>query len=116
RGERRRALRRTSLDLGITRRAGRARRRPWRSHPRRGQAVISLVLGGARSGKSAIAERMAATAAGDGAVTYVATIGPTAGTDADLAARVARHRERRPDSWTTVEPPYDLATVIGSAT
>jgi adenosyl cobinamide kinase/adenosyl cobinamide phosphate guanylyltransferase len=62
--------------------------------------VVTLVLGGARSGKSAVAERLAA--AGPQPVTYVATV--SVGDDADLAERVARHRARRPTGWRTVEP------------
>lgn len=58
-----------------------------------------LVLGGARSGKSATAERWLAA---EPAVTYVAT-GPVAGDDPDWAARVARHQARRPGAWPTVE-------------
>jgi histidinol-phosphate/aromatic aminotransferase/cobyric acid decarboxylase-like protein/adenosyl cobinamide kinase/adenosyl cobinamide phosphate guanylyltransferase len=56
-------------------------------------------VGGRRSGKSAVAERLVA-AAGEGAV-YVATADPTG--DPELAARVARHRERRGPGWRTVE-------------
>lgn len=65
--------------------------------------MIVLVLGGTRSGKSAVAESMAARlAGGGGAVTYVATARLDAG-DADHAARISAHRERRPASWTTLE-------------
>ena len=60
--------------------------------------MIVLVLGGARSGKSAMAERLAAGL--EGHVTYVATA-PVA--DDDFAARVAAHRRRRPPGWATVE-------------
>lgn len=60
--------------------------------------VITLVLGGARSGKSAIAEALAAELGDD--VVYLATASVT---DADFAARVERHRRRRPPSWLTVE-------------
>jgi adenosyl cobinamide kinase/adenosyl cobinamide phosphate guanylyltransferase len=63
---------------------------------------LVVVLGGTRSGKSAVAERLAAEAAGaaDRAVTYVAT-GEV--TDPDMAERVRLHRARRPQRWTTVE-------------
>jgi adenosyl cobinamide kinase/adenosyl cobinamide phosphate guanylyltransferase len=60
--------------------------------------VIALVLGGARSGKSAVAEQLCR---GDGAVTYVAT---AVVRDDDMAARVALHQARRPPAWRTVEP------------
>lgn len=78
--------------------------------------MIVLVLGGSRSGKSAVAESMAARLAGvDGAVTYVATatLDPT---DADHAARIDAHRARRPASWTTVEctEPAGLPGVLTS--
>ncbi|GGV61592.1 MULTISPECIES: bifunctional adenosylcobinamide kinase/adenosylcobinamide-phosphate guanylyltransferase [Streptomyces] len=59
----------------------------------------TLVLGGARSGKSAEAERRLESFPG---VVYVAT-GGTRGGDTEWAARVAAHRERRPGSWRTVE-------------
>lgn len=60
--------------------------------------MIALVLGGARSGKSAVAEAMCDRYP---RVTYVATA--SVGDDADLAARVAAHRDRRPAHWVTVE-------------
>lgn len=74
--------------------------------------MITLVLGGARSGKSGVAERRAAAAAQGGAVTYVATMHGGAD-DADLAERLTAHRARRPGHWSTVEPPYDLPEVLG---
>ncbi|WP_443624200.1 bifunctional adenosylcobinamide kinase/adenosylcobinamide-phosphate guanylyltransferase [Antrihabitans stalagmiti] len=66
---------------------------PSDSLPRR-----TLVLGGARSGKSAVAEAMF----GDDAVRYVATARRDT-SDADFEHRIAAHRIRRPQSWTVVE-------------
>lgn len=68
--------------------------------------MITLVLGGARSGKSAIAESLAGEH-GD-QVTYVATAEVS---DDDFRARVAAHRARRPSTWTTVES-RDLTAVL----
>lgn len=65
--------------------------------------MITLVLGGARSGKSAVAERL--TAALPGSVTYLATARVD---DADHAARIAAHRTRRDPAWVTVETGSDL--------
>ncbi|WP_020130019.1 bifunctional adenosylcobinamide kinase/adenosylcobinamide-phosphate guanylyltransferase [Streptomyces sp. 303MFCol5.2] len=59
----------------------------------------TLVLGGARSGKSVEAERRLESFPG---VLYVAT-GGTRGGDTEWASRVATHRDRRPGSWRTVE-------------
>lgn len=73
--------------------------------------MITLVLGGARSGKSVVAERLAAR--GPGPVTYVATAAVDAG-DADHVARVAAHRARRDPAWATVESGPDLAAVLRS--
>jgi len=70
--------------------------------------VITLVLGGARSGKSARAEAIAAAL--DVPVTYVATL--AVGDDAELAARVEQHRLRRPASWGTVEAGDDLLATL----
>jgi adenosyl cobinamide kinase/adenosyl cobinamide phosphate guanylyltransferase len=62
--------------------------------------MITLVIGGARSGKSAIAEDLARRTGAP--VTYLATSAVSPG-DASMAARVAAHRDRRPDEWATVE-------------
>ncbi|WP_232331812.1 bifunctional adenosylcobinamide kinase/adenosylcobinamide-phosphate guanylyltransferase [Nocardia puris] len=71
----------------------------------------TLVLGGARSGKSAYAERLAEES---GAVRYVATSVPDPA-DLDFAERIARHRERRPATWSVVES-ADAAAVLADAT
>ncbi len=76
--------------------------------PPRGRRV--LVLGGARSGKSAHAEARLADRAD---VTYVAT-GGTRPDDAEWADRVEEHRRRRPATWRTVET-TDLAALVRDA-
>jgi adenosyl cobinamide kinase/adenosyl cobinamide phosphate guanylyltransferase len=60
--------------------------------------MLALVLGGAASGKSSVAERLIGECGDD--VVYVAT---GIVTDADMAARIDAHRRRRPASWSTVE-------------
>ncbi|WP_194917994.1 bifunctional adenosylcobinamide kinase/adenosylcobinamide-phosphate guanylyltransferase [Catenulispora rubra] len=70
-----------------------------------------MILGGARSGKSAEAERRLTLLADD--AVYVATGGHREG-DADWAERVLRHRKQRPDSWETVET-TDVAAVLRAA-
>ncbi|HJU38623.1 MAG TPA: bifunctional adenosylcobinamide kinase/adenosylcobinamide-phosphate guanylyltransferase [Tahibacter sp.] len=66
----------------------------------------TLITGGARSGKSALAERLAAMSHD---VVYVATA--TAG-DAEMAERIAHHRARRPAAWALVEEPVALAGTL----
>lgn len=70
---------------------------------------ITVLLGGARAGKTSFAERLAATAGGP--VTYLAT-SPRIDGDLDLEARIARHRADRPDAWSTVEEEIDVAGAI----
>jgi adenosylcobinamide kinase/adenosylcobinamide-phosphate guanylyltransferase len=67
-----------------------------------------LILGGARSGKSRLAERLAAESGL--AVTYIAT---SQALDGEMSARIRHHRERRPLHWGLVEEPLELARVLG---
>jgi adenosylcobinamide kinase/adenosylcobinamide-phosphate guanylyltransferase len=68
---------------------------------------VELIIGGARSGKSSLAERRAADSGLE--VAYVATA--TAG-DQEMVERIAHHRQRRPAHWRTVEEPLHLAACL----
>ena len=73
--------------------------------------TVTLVLGGARSGKSRYAEALVLGALG--APVYMATA--EAG-DAEMAERIARHREQRQGAgWRTVEAPLDLVAALREA-
>ncbi|HEY0450076.1 bifunctional adenosylcobinamide kinase/adenosylcobinamide-phosphate guanylyltransferase [Actinophytocola sp.] len=74
--------------------------------------MVTLVLGGARSGKSAHAEGLLA----DTAATYVATARADPA-DAEWMARIAAHKQRRPPAWRTVEltDPGELAPFLERA-
>jgi adenosyl cobinamide kinase/adenosyl cobinamide phosphate guanylyltransferase len=70
--------------------------------------LIVLVVGGTRSGKSELAERVAARLGEPVTVVAPAIVGD----DPDLAARVAAHRARRPPSWSTVECGHELVDAV----
>jgi adenosylcobinamide kinase/adenosylcobinamide-phosphate guanylyltransferase len=69
--------------------------------------MLELILGGARSGKSRFAERLAAESGLS--VTYIAT---SQALDGEMTERIAHHRERRPAHWALVEEPLQLARVL----
>lgn len=69
---------------------------------------LTLVLGGARSGKSAFAEKLVEESGGG---IYVAT---AQARDAEMTARIEAHKKRRGDAWQSIEEPTDLSeTLIG---
>lgn len=70
---------------------------------------LILVLGGARSGKSSFAEKIAANISDN--VTYVAT---AAVLDSEMARRVKLHQANRPKHWTTIEETIELEKLINS--
>lgn len=73
-------------------------------------APVTLVLGGAASGKSGFAQQLAETA--PGTLLYVATA--HAG-DAEMAARIARHQQARGARWHTLEATHDLTGIAAAA-
>lgn len=73
-------------------------------------AQIVLILGGARSGKSAFAERLAVQSGKS--VAYIATA--TAG-DEDMRERIRRHQAARSADWRTIEEPLALANALREA-
>jgi adenosylcobinamide kinase/adenosylcobinamide-phosphate guanylyltransferase len=72
---------------------------------------ITFILGGARSGKSSFAQKLATrlTAGSAGGVTYLATATVE---DEEMKLRVARHRDNRPAGWTTIEEPRHVAGTL----
>ena len=81
------------------------------AHDRSEGDRLILVTGGARSGKSTFAERLAAQLAepGGGRVTYLAT---SETHDPEMAQRVAAHQSVRPASWTTIECPLEVPAAV----
>lgn len=65
---------------------------------------LTLILGGARSGKSSLAEQIAMES--KGSVAYIAT---AQALDEEMQARIEMHREKRPEDWRTFEIPKDIA-------
>jgi adenosyl cobinamide kinase/adenosyl cobinamide phosphate guanylyltransferase len=73
--------------------------------------MLTFLTGGARSGKSSLAVRIAL--ASGRPVVFVATARPDG--DDEWHERLARHRAERPEAWTTVEEPVHLAEAIAAA-
>lgn len=73
---------------------------------------LTLILGGARSGKSDFAQRLARERGGDD-VLFVAT---AEARDDEMRARIAAHRAARPAAWQTLQVPRDIARALESVT
>ncbi|HTW08034.1 MAG TPA: bifunctional adenosylcobinamide kinase/adenosylcobinamide-phosphate guanylyltransferase [Acidimicrobiales bacterium] len=71
--------------------------------------MLTVLLGGARSGKSALAAQAAAASGAD--VTFIAT---AEARDEEMAARIAEHRRDRPHQWVTVEAPLQLERALAT--
>ena len=71
--------------------------------------VITLLIGGARSGKSKFAVELAISSGGK--VAFVAT---ATATDEEMKARIAEHKRMRPSSWATIEEPINVPQWIYS--
>ena len=84
------------------------------AHDRSEGDRLILVTGGARSGKSTFAERLAAELAepGGGRVTYLAT---SETHDPEMVQRVAAHQSARLASWTTIECPIEVPAAVRAA-
>lgn len=72
---------------------------------------LVLILGGARSGKSAFAERLAQSSG-----KRVAFIATATASDDDMRERISHHRASRPADWLTIEEPLDLVHAVQQAT
>lgn len=73
-------------------------------------AGYTMLLGGARSGKSSLAQRIAS--AQQLGVSLIATAERI---DEDMSDRIDRHRAERPDDWTTIEEPVHVASAVARA-
>ncbi|HEY8459587.1 MAG TPA: bifunctional adenosylcobinamide kinase/adenosylcobinamide-phosphate guanylyltransferase [Blastocatellia bacterium] len=75
--------------------------------------MLTLVLGGARSGKSRYAQSLCASSY---QVIYIATAQASDGEDDhEMRERIARHRADRPANWQTIEEPFDLSRAVREA-
>jgi adenosylcobinamide kinase/adenosylcobinamide-phosphate guanylyltransferase len=76
---------------------------------------VSLVLGGARSGKSTHAEKLVAGTLFGGTARPAIYVATAEAGDVEMATRIMAHRARRGGQWTTIEEPLRLAEALGRA-
>ncbi len=79
------------------------------SHSSTPPRTLTLVLGGARSGKSSYAQRQVERRGNGQKLLYVAT---AEAQDEDMLSRIQRHRSERSEIWRTLEEPLDLASAL----
>jgi adenosylcobinamide kinase/adenosylcobinamide-phosphate guanylyltransferase len=79
-------------------------------HDKQETSQLILILGGARSGKSTFAERLALNSG-----RRVAFIATATASDDEMRGRIERHRASRPAAWFTIEEPYNLPVAIKHA-
>ncbi|KZN54078.1 bifunctional adenosylcobinamide kinase/adenosylcobinamide-phosphate guanylyltransferase [Pseudoalteromonas luteoviolacea] len=73
---------------------------------------VELILGGARSGKSALAEQRAQSWLESGSVKELIYVATAQSKDEEMAERIAHHRASRLSCWKVIECPWDIAPII----
>ena len=76
---------------------------------------VTLVLGGARSGKSTHAEKLATGSLNGGAPQAAVYVATAQAGDVEMATRITAHRTRRGSNWSTIEEPLKLDEALASA-
>jgi adenosyl cobinamide kinase/adenosyl cobinamide phosphate guanylyltransferase len=77
--------------------------------------MLTVLLGGARSGKSQLAQQVGSAAERSGSPVVLVATAPHIPGDDDLDDRIERHRQDRPASWSTIEEQTDLAGALARA-
>lgn len=75
--------------------------------------AFTLLVGGARSGKSLLSEQLASAVSSDSGA-RVAAIVTAEAIDEEMQDRITRHQQDRPSGWITIEAPYDLVEALNA--